>query len=233
MAKVVLLYEGQKIDIQCDENDKLETIIQRFCEKVQKSKDNLLFLYGGQFVQKNSTFINLANSVDKTRKTISIIVTEKEEDNNALLIKENKELKEKLNKANKTIEEQKIEINELKYKITMVKSEGMNQINSLMETIEKKDKQIKELKEQLKQNKFAEMKTIQFISSDMKVNYSTPCKGTETFSEIEDKLYNQYPEYRNGNNTFLFNGKIIQRFKTINENGIKNGDIIIMMPLEY
>ena len=229
MTKVVFLHEGQKIDIQCDENDKLETIIQRFCEKVQKNKDNLLFLYGGQFVQKNSTFINLANSLDKTRKTISIIVTEKEEDNNALLLKENKELKEKLNKANKTIEEQKTEINELKYKITMIKSEGMNQINSLMETIEKKDKQIKELKEQLKQNKFAEMKTVQFISSDMKVNYSTPCKGTETFSEIEEKLYKEYPEYKNVNNNFLCRGNVIQRFKTIDENGIKNEDIITLL----
>ena len=233
MAKVEFLYAVQNIDIYCKENDKLETIIQKFCQKVQKKKDNFLFLYDGRVVETNLTFINLANSIDKTRKIISIIVDENDADNNALLIKENKELKEKLNKANKTIEEQKIEINELKYKITMVKSEGMNQINSLMETIEKKDKQIKELKEQLKKNNSSEVKAIRFMSHDQNINFPMTCKGTETFSEIEDKLYNQYPEYRNGNNTFLSNGKIIQRFKTINENGIKNGDIIIMMPLEY
>ena len=53
-------------------------------------------------------------------------------------------------KANKTADEQKFEIQELKDKITMAKSESMNQIQNLMDTIEKKDKQIKELKEQIK-----------------------------------------------------------------------------------
>ena len=45
----------------------------------------------------------------------------------------------------------------------------------------------------------------------------------ETFAEIEERLYQQYPEYRETNNNFIANGKEILRFKTIKDNGIKNG----------
>ena len=38
MAKVEFLYAVQNIDIYCKENDKLETIIKKFCQKVQKKK---------------------------------------------------------------------------------------------------------------------------------------------------------------------------------------------------
>ena len=44
-----------------------------------------------------------------------------------------------------------------------------------------------------------------------------------TFAEIEEKLYKQYPQYRETNNTFLANGKPVLRFKTIDENKIGNG----------
>ena len=108
MAKAEFLYNGAKIVIQCDDNDKLESIFQKFSIKTQKKVDELCFLYGGKFIDKNSTFIKLSNSIDKERKTMSIIVTDDEQkDNNSELLKENKELKEKLNEANKIIEEQK------------------------------------------------------------------------------------------------------------------------------
>ena len=80
----------------------------------------------------------MTNSLDKQRKVISIIVTENDGKDDSILIKEIKDLKEKLLKANKTIEEQKTEIQDLKYKITKVKNEGMSKIKNLMETIENK-----------------------------------------------------------------------------------------------
>ena len=41
--------------------------------------------------------------------------------------------------------------------------------------------------------------------------------------EIEEKLYKQYPQYRETNNSFLANGTQVLRFKTIAENKIGNG----------
>ena len=148
MAKVEFLYNGDKIYLHCDENDILEKIIHKFCQKIELKSDDMVFLYGGKFIDKNLTFIELANSIDKKRKIISIVVNDiLNKDNNSELLKENKELKEKLNEANKTIEELKKENQDLKYEITKIKSEGMTQVNSLMEIIKNKDKEINQLKD--------------------------------------------------------------------------------------
>ena len=232
MAKAEFLYNGAKIVIQCDDNDKLESIFQKFSIKIQKNVDELCFLYGGKFIDKNSTYIKLANSIDKERKIISIIVTDDEQkDNNSELLKENKELKEKLNEANKIIEEQKKEIQELKYEITKIKSEGITQVNSLIELIEKKDKdnkQLKENKNNINTNNTTPKITLQFKSFDNEMKFSIKCFGTEPFFDIEEKLYEKYPKYKNYNTSFSFYGNVIDKFKTINENGIKSGGVIFM-----
>ena len=122
MAKVEFMYEGQKIDVYCNEKDKFSKVIQKFCSKAQKNMNDLCFLYNGKIVDINLTFFNLANSFDKERKIISLIVTDQYAKNDSKLIKENKELKEKLLEAYKKIEEQKQEIEDLKYKMTITKS---------------------------------------------------------------------------------------------------------------
>ena len=232
MAKAEFLYNGDKIVIHCDVNDKLESIFQKFSIKIQKNVDELCFLYGGKFIDKNSTYIKLANSIDKERKIISIIVTDDvQKDNNSELLKENKELKEKLNEANKIIEEQKKEIQELKYEITKIKSEGITQVNSLIELIEKKDKENKQLKENknnINTNNTSPKITLQFKSFDNEMKFSIKCFGTEPFFDIEEKLYEKYPKYKNYNTSFSFYGNVIDKFKTINENGIKSGGVIFM-----
>ena len=232
MAKAEFLYNGDKIVIHCDVKDKLESIFQKFSIKIQKNVDELCFLYGGKFIDKNSTYIKLANSIDKERKIISIIVNDDvQKDNNSELLKENKELKEKLNEANKIIEEQKKEIQELKYEITKIKSEGITQVNSLIELIEKKDKENKQLKENknnINTNNTSPKITLQFKSFDNEMKFSIKCFGTEPFFDIEEKLYEKYPKYKNYNTSFSFYGNVIDKFKTINENGIKSGGVIFM-----
>ena len=46
---------------------------------------------------------------------------------------------------------------------------------------------------------------------------------------MEEKLYKQYPEYRNINNIFIYNGNQILRNKTIGENNIGNGLPVIII----
>ena len=229
MAKVEFLYDGQKIDIYCNENDKFNSIIIKFSQKVQKNKDDLCFLYGGNVVNVNTTFNGLANSIDKKRKIITIIATNNYAGNNSNLILENKQLKEKLEIVNKEINEQKAEIQELKYKISMAKSESMNQINNLMNTIEQKDEKIKQLNMKLKNKDLSDIIAINIISMcDNLVRLPVSCKGDQPFYKVEEKIYQNYPEYEERQNYFLYNGNIIQRFKTINENGIKDGSTIMM-----
>jgi hypothetical protein len=235
MAKVQLLYKGLKIDILCNENDKLEKIIDKFCHKASKNKDELYFLYAGNIVDKNLTFMGLANSIDQKRKIMSLIVIDNDTKNESVFLKEIKELKEKLNEANKIINEQKEKILELQYKITMTKSEDINQINSLMNIIEKKDEEIKLLKTRNFNNKrnnqinLSDIKSISFVSDDQRIsNYSIPCRGNPIFAKIEEELYKEFPEYRETNNYFLYQGKRIKRFKTINENNIRSGALLIL-----
>ena len=64
---------------------------------------------------------------------------------------------------------------------------------------------------------------VNFISSDQNVHYAVACLKRNTFAEIEEKLYQQYPKYRETNNSFLANGTEVLRFKTISENKIGNG----------
>ena len=149
------------------------------------------------------------------------------------LEKEIKELKEKLNKANKIIDKQIIEIGDLKNQINSIKNIDNNQINNLKNDIIIKNNEINQLKLQMqnininnnrKEQIYKEdMKSVSIISQDHSLFYSIPCSGKETFAEIEEKLYKQFPDYRETNNTFLGNGHEILRFKTINDNKIGTG----------
>ena len=49
---------------------------------------------------------------------------------------------------------------------------------------------------------------------------------------MEERLYKMFNDLRNTNNMFTANAKPILRFKTISENGIRNGDYIQLFKLE-
>ena len=72
-------------------------------------------------------------------------------------------------------------------------------------------------------------KCVTIISNDQQIIYGIPCPGNAIFAEIEEKLYKEYPEYRETNNIFLANGKEILRFKTINDNKIGTGKPIMLV----
>ena len=63
-------------------------------------------------------------------------------------------------------------------------------------------------------------------------NYSLICKDTDLFVRLEERLYEDFPEYTNSENFFMAKGKRILRFKTLAENGIKNNDIITLFKID-
>ena len=67
---------------------------------------------------------------------------------------------------------------------------------------------------------------------NLRIDYSIICKKTDKFNIIENKLYEAYPELRQTENTFLFNGYIINKAKTIEENGIRNNDKILLQLID-
>ena len=107
-----------------------------------------------------------------------------------------------------------------------------------MKTILEKDKELNELKQKLSRYPFElkegeKLMTVNFGSIDQKIqNFSVICKNTDTFRVIEKKLYENYKEFYETENYFTFNGKKVHKYKSLDENNIKNNDIIMLNTIE-
>ena len=142
-------------------------------------------------------------------------------------------LKSELSKANKIINEQKLKIQELQTQLNIYNN-NINNLNNNIKNyqniINQKDIELNNLKNQLLSNNniinnfnLNEIMCVNFISGDQQIHYEVPCLKSNTFAEVEEKLYQKFPVYRETNNNFIANGNLVLRFKTIGENKIGNG----------
>ena len=72
---------------------------------------------------------------------------------------------------------------------------------------------------------------VNFISLDQSFNFPIICKLNAKFIDVEQKLYQKYPEYAindGKDNLFLSNGKQLEKLKTMEENGFQAYNIILM-----
>ena len=158
---------------------------------------------------------------------------EKLKDENSKLKDENNKLNTELFKAQKIISN--LNNNQKN------NQENNNIITNLNELIKMKDNIINDLKLQIQNNSgnnknklFTndDILYVHFISIDQKINCPIKCLKTDTFADVEEKLYQKYEEYREANNNFVHKGKIILRFKKISENNINDGDKIELIKIE-
>ena len=84
MAEAILNYEGINTTIQCEINEKMKDIINRFLIKLEKKENNLYYLYNGTQIDYELTFNEQANDIDKNRKQMNIIVTKSEDAQNII-----------------------------------------------------------------------------------------------------------------------------------------------------
>ena len=78
MAEIVFNYEGIDTTIQCNLDDKMKDIINKLLVKINENENNLCFLYNGNRINKELTFNEQANDLDKNRKKMNILVTNDE-----------------------------------------------------------------------------------------------------------------------------------------------------------
>ena len=71
--------------------------------------------------------------------------------------------------------------------------------------------------------------SIKIISGEQDIDYSIIIKNTEQFLKIESMIYEKYPKYTEEENFFIVNGNKINRGKTLEQNNIKNNDVITLM----
>ena len=161
---------------------------------------------------KNSQFIhNNFNQISQFQSEIGRLnqLLNEEKEKNKILTKENYNLG------------QKIEF--LNFEIAKLKSLGQNQNKSRNYT-NTMDNEF--LLSQMKPGE--KILAVNFVS--MGVNdighYNVICKNTDLFVRVEERLYNDFPQFKDYETFFNVKGKRIKRFKTIADNEIKNNDVI-------
>ena len=63
---------------------------------------------------------------------------------------------------------------------------------------------------------------------DQRIDCSITCYNTDIFKEIEEKLFEKFPELKHKEIYFLVNGMLINRLANLEKNKIKNGKIILI-----
>ena len=57
-------------------------------------------------------------------------------------------------------------------------------------------------------------------------NYNLVCKNTDLFVRLEERLYEDFPQFKEYETYFEVKTRRIKRFKTLKENNIKTNDVI-------
>ena len=178
-------------------------------------------------------YINTKNNTKPNSKELN--EKEKLEENIKSLSNEKSSLKEKLSDSQITIKKYESIIKEQKSKLENIIIEK----ELLQKTIKEKEEEINNIKNGIQHkeenNSFNktfytrdQMIALNFLSTDSKLHYAIPCLDKDLFVDIEKKLYDKFPEYKEKNNNFLSQGKIVLRFKTVGENKLESGIPIIM-----
>ena len=133
-----------------------------------------------------------------------------------------RKLKEKENKIN----EEKIKNEELINKIKLFENNSNNY--SLNDRILELENELNKFKSYcLSQGE--KLISIKFVSTDQIINNFTIIgKNTDRFSKLEEILYEKYPNYRSGDNYFIFNGNKVKRNMTLEKNNIKDNDVLTL-----
>ena len=246
----------ENIKLYLEENEINDIKLKQDSNKIDENKINIQILNNQKDINiKRLNDIKIQNENNNNNIDLKIIEDlkielNKEKEKNIILEKLSKEEKYKNKEYDNIIMDLKSRLekevkknNELNKKLEkerdkFSKIELLNEKKETMvDTILEKDKEMKELK--LKLSRFPlileegeAMMIVTFISSDQQLHYSVLCKNTDEFYKIEGLLYKEYPGYAENENYFLVDGQKINKYKTLEQNGIKNNSQIILIKIE-
>ena len=122
-----------------------------------------------------------------------------------------------------------------------------NKIKLLEKELNKKNEEIQKLLSQDNNNKGKydkyeitsinpgeKIMCINFVSMGIQDinNYGLVCKNTDLFIRTEERLYDDFPQFKKYETYFEVNGKRIKRFLTLGENDIKDKNVINLFIIE-
>ena len=73
---------------------------------------------------------------------------------------------------------------------------------------------------------------VNFMPVDQSFIRPISCKNTDTLVKLEQIIYDEYPEFKDCNTYLTVNGSVVKRFKTLEENGIKDSSGIAINTYE-
>ena len=223
------------------EGDNLKYIFFSNREKNSSNSSNVI-IYDNREENNSKKIKDLENEIEGLNKEIkklnrNSIKISNERDNlkrkNEQLIKENSNL---INSRREN-EEDKKKIKDLE-DIILKKNKEISLLQennkNLLENMNVQNKVINALKNSItfELDKDEKLMCIIFISTDQKVHYPIICKNKQKFNEVENLLYDKFPEYKDTENFFYSSGNKIIKSKTLEENNIENGQIITMTVFE-
>ena len=177
------------------------------------------------------------NSLSEDEKNKVLIIEELnkkiekiEEEKTALKIEINTLNKENTNLKNK-IDEKDNNLNRQKELVDILNKKLEKNELKFSDSIQKKDKEINWIKSNLpfEFNRGEKLLCVIFQSfSDQSVHFPLLCKDKQIFKSLENQFYEVFPKFKETENYFLVNAFCINRDKTLEENNIKNGSIIII-----
>jgi len=174
-------------------------------------------------MKKNEEYKIKINELENINKELKNKLIEKDK-----LLKEKLEkdklLKEKLIEKDKLLKEEKIKNNSLNKKIKEIE----NISNKANLNITELENEIKLFRTYYHFSSNEKLILIKFISINQDINCTVISKNSDDFSKIEKKLYDMYPKYKDSENYFLSNGIIINKDRTLEENKIRNNDILTL-----
>ena len=153
--------------------------------------------------------INYQNQINELQKQLY-----DERNKNNYLYNENENLRNTINNLNN-------ENQLLKNKIKSLESKLSSKIND-QQNNSQYDYTIKSMKSG---DKILAINFISMGNNDIG-HFNLICKNTDLFIKLEERLYNDFPQFKNYETYFEINTRRIKRFKTIAENNIKNNDLI-------
>ena len=154
---------------------------------------------------------------------------------NSDLKNENQLLKNEIKKLKKEKEGFKIALD----KLNLIRDEEIKKLDEKYKKLDDKMKIIDDLILKMKRNIVGQKTnnssvqcgekniTINLVSFDQRINHSIICKNNTNFQDIEKELYLKYPEYAKNYSCLIYNGLSINKFKTLEQNGIHGYTIIL------
>ena len=195
----------------------------RNCDELSDTRNNNTQINNNFIPQKNNNEINnYIKQIENLKKELN-----DEKAKNKKLFDENNILKNKITQLNN-------EINKIQGVKNQIKLSENDLAQKKFEIQNKLSQNIKRPYEITSVKPGEKVLSVNFVSMGTQdiANYSLECKNTDLFVTLEERLLDEFPEFKKYDVYYLVNTKRVKRYLTLDQNKIKKNDLISLYIIE-